>query len=85
MYRFPEYGHNVAVRKRKKDIELQEGRGHNAPTWAASTTLLCLKGLKSSLICTGGLFLIDRPKNGLGVAGACTYHDQGKTDQSQIQ
>lgn len=22
------------------------------------------------------------PKNGLGVVGACTYHDQGKTGQS---
>lgn len=45
--------------------------GHDVATCAASTTLLCLKGLKSSLICTGGLFLIGRvPKNGLGVVGA---------------
>jgi len=45
--------------------------GHNVATWAASATLLCLKGLKSSLIFTSGLFLIERvPKNGLGVVGA---------------
>lgn len=38
-----------------------------AETAEASTTLLCLKGLKSSLICTGGLFFNIRvPKKGLG-------------------
>lgn len=41
------------------------------PTCEASTTLLCLKGLKSSLTLTGVLFLMTRgPKKGLGVAGA---------------
>ena len=75
----------MSLLKMKERYRTSKGRGQNAPTWAASTTLLCLKGLKSSLICTGGLFLIGRPKNGLGVVGACTYHDQGKTDQSQTQ
>lgn len=37
----------------------------------ASTTLLCLKGLKSSFTLTGGPFLIKRvPKKGFGVVGA---------------
>jgi hypothetical protein len=44
--------------------------GHIAKTWLASTTLFCLKGLKSSLMLTGGLFLIGRvPKNALGIVG----------------
>lgn len=48
-------------------------RGEYIQTCAASTTLLCLNGLKSSLICTGELFLIVLvPKNGLGVGGVCT-------------
>ena len=39
----------------------------NAPICAASTTLLYLNGLKSSLMCTGGVFFNGRvPKNGLG-------------------
>ena len=44
----------------------------HAPTCDASATLLCLNGLKSSLTCTGVLFLMTRvPKKGLGVAGVC--------------
>jgi hypothetical protein len=43
--------------------------GHTADMVEASGTLLCLNGLKSSLIATGVLFLMGRvPKNGLGVA-----------------
>jgi hypothetical protein len=45
----------------------------HAQTCEASATLLCLKGLKSSLIFTGVLFLMGRvPKNGLGVDGDWT-------------
>lgn len=44
--------------------------GHIAKTWLASTTLLCLNGLKSSLMLTRGPFLIWRvPKKRLGVMG----------------
>lgn len=44
----------------------------NLQTCEASTTLLCLNGLKSSLMWTGVLFLIGRaPKKGLGVEGLC--------------
>jgi hypothetical protein len=42
----------------------------NAQTMAASPTLPCLKGLKSSLMLTAGLRLMTRgPKKGLGVGG----------------
>ena len=51
---------------------MNEDRGNiNIQTWEASTTLLSLKGLKSSLTCTGVLFLMGRPKNGLVGAGVC--------------
>lgn len=49
----------------------EDRRNVNIQTWEASTTLLCLKGLKSSLTCTGVLFLTRRPKNGLVGTGAC--------------
>lgn len=49
MYLFPLYGHIAAAR-----ISVREGTKEqtsmDAQTCAASTTLLCLNGLKSSLI-----------------------------------
>lgn len=59
-------GTNIRVSERE-----EEGGGGHAHTWAASTTLLCLNGLKSSLMCAAVFFLIGRvPKNGFGAAGA---------------
>lgn len=46
-------------------------KAEDAQTCAASTTLLCLNGLKSSLMCAAVFFLIGRvPKKGFGVVGA---------------
>jgi uncharacterized protein with LGFP repeats len=52
-----------------------------AETCEASTTLLCLNGLKSSLMWTGVLFLKGRvPKKGLGVEGLNSDLGLGETD-----
>lgn len=66
MYRLPVYGHNAAEDHVR--ILTNEEILCDAQTCGASTTLLCLNGLKSSLTFTGVLFLMGLvPKNGFGV------------------
>jgi len=43
------------------------------PMAEASTTFACLKGLKSSLMCTIVVFLIGNPKNGFGFKGSVGF------------
>ena len=54
-----DYMHNINYRGRNPAMV-------HIPMAEASATFACLKGLKSSLMCTIVVFLIGNPKNGFG-------------------
>lgn len=69
-YLLPLYGH-MAAKTNKSDV--QRGMKCVILILLASATLLCLKGLKSSLTWTAAFLTTFVPKKGLGVGGVYNH------------
>ena len=66
MYRLPEYGHNVAVEKRKIDIELAEKRGLERTNLGSIDNLVVFERIEIILDMYRWTFLDRTPKERVG-------------------